>query len=60
MKKEYQLQKDEPLYKWINRLAEGFRLTPEQKDMLIEVSKQSFFQGIARYLDSEKYIKVKK
>lgn len=45
MKKELRKQKDEPIYKWVERVAEALRMTPEQTEAMKEISKESFIQG---------------
>ena len=56
MKKEHRLRHGEALYHWCHRLAEAYGLTPEQKEMLSEVSKQSYFRGVkGTLLINEKY-----
>lgn len=38
--------KDEPLYKWCNRIADELGMNDEQRDALSEVSKQSYIEGV--------------
>lgn len=45
MNKQLQIKKGEPLYKWVNRIAEHYKLSQEMKDVLSEVSKESYIQG---------------
>lgn len=45
MKKELQIKENEAIYKWIDRLAEAFNLTKEQKEMVREVSITSYTHG---------------
>lgn len=45
MKKQLQIKKGEPLYKWVNRIAEHYNLSQEMKDVLSEVSKESYIHG---------------
>lgn len=45
MKKQLQIKKGEPLYKWVNRIGEHYNLSKEMKDVLSDVSKESYIQG---------------
>ena len=45
MKKELEKRKDEPLYKWIERIARYYRWTDEETDVVSQISKQSYFNG---------------
>ena len=45
MKEQLQIKKDEPLYKWIDRIAEYYNLSKEIKEVLSEVSKKSYIHG---------------
>ena len=45
MKKQLNIQKDEPLYQWIDRLAEHFGWTQEERETVGEVSKESYIHG---------------
>lgn len=45
MKKQLQIKKGEPLYKWVNRIAEHYNLSKEMKDVLSDVSKVSYIHG---------------
>ena len=45
MKKELQLQPNEPLHDWVNRLADQFALSGKQLEAIHEVSKQSYIKG---------------
>ena len=45
MEKELQKQENEAIYKWIDRLADAFNLTKEQKEMVREVSVTSYTKG---------------
>lgn len=45
MKKQLQIKKCEPLYEWVNRIAEHYNLSKEMKDVLSDVSKESYIQG---------------
>ena len=45
MKKQLQIKKGEPLYEWVNRIAEHYNLSKEMKDVLSEVSKESYIIG---------------
>lgn len=39
------IRKDESLHQWIERIAVALNMTDEQKEAMLEVSKQSFIQG---------------
>lgn len=45
MKKQLKIKKGEQLYKWVNRISEHYNLSKEMKDVLSEVSKESYIQG---------------
>ena len=45
MKKSLNIRKDEPLYKWIDRLAEHFGWTPDEREVVEDVSKESYIHG---------------
>lgn len=38
--------KDEPLYKWCNRIADALGMNEKQRDALSEVRKQSYIEGV--------------
>lgn len=38
--------KDEPLYKWCERIADELGMNDEQRDALSEVRKQSYIEGV--------------
>ncbi len=38
--------KDEPLYKWCERIADELGMNEKQRDALSEVSKQSYIDGV--------------
>lgn len=50
IKKQYQKREGEMLYEWVHRLAYDVlwsRMEPdERKEILSEVSKQSYFEGV--------------
>jgi hypothetical protein len=46
MKKELQLQPNEPLHDWIDRLADNLVLSVKQREAMHEVSKKSYIKGI--------------
>ena len=45
MKKELKIKKDEPLHKWLDRIAEYWNFGTELREMLGEISKESYIQG---------------
>jgi hypothetical protein len=38
--------KDEPLYKWCERIADELGMNEKQRDALSEVRKQSYIEGV--------------
>lgn len=45
MKKSLNIRKDEPLYQWIDRLAEHFGWTAEEREIVGDISKTSYLHG---------------
>ena len=45
MKKELKIKKDEPLHKWLDRIAKYWNFGAELREMLGEISKESYIQG---------------
>lgn len=45
MKKELKIKKDEPLHQWLDRIAEYWHFGAELREMLGEISKESYIQG---------------
>ena len=45
MKKQLRIKKSEPLYKWIERIADYWNFGDELKEVLSEVSKESYIHG---------------
>lgn len=45
MKKELQLQPNESLLDWVDRLADQFALSVKQREAMHEVSKQAYIKG---------------
>lgn len=45
MERTLRIRKDEPLYKWIERLASHYRWTEEVREAVSEVSKTSYIHG---------------
>ena len=45
MKKQLKIKKDEPLFKWIERIADYWNFDEELREVLSEVSKESYIQG---------------
>ena len=45
MKKELRLKKDEPLHEWLDRIADYWNFDTELREMLGEVSKESYIKG---------------
>lgn len=45
MKRTLKKRKDEPLYRWIDRIAAALNMTDWQKEAMLEVSKESYIRG---------------
>ena len=45
MKKELEKRKDEPLWKWIERIARYYGWTDEETNVVSQISKQSYLNG---------------
>lgn len=45
MKKYLRILEDEPIHKWIDRLAKALSLSPEQEEAMREVAKYSYIKG---------------
>lgn len=45
MRKAIRYKKGEPLYKWIERIADYWNFGDELREVLSEVSKESYIQG---------------
>ena len=45
MKKSLNIRKDEPLHKWIDRLAEHFGWTADEREAVGDVSRESYIHG---------------
>lgn len=45
MKKILQIKKNEPLHKWLDRIADYWNFNDELREILSEVSKTSYIQG---------------
>ena len=45
MKKQLKLKKDEPLHKWLDRIAEYWHFGEELRELIGEISKESYIQG---------------
>lgn len=45
MKKQLQIKKGEKLHEWIDRIAQYWNFGEELRDILVEVSKESYIQG---------------
>ena len=45
MKRNLKQRKRETIYDWILRLSVDLDMTVEQKDVMLEVAKQSYIQG---------------
>ena len=46
MDRKLKQRKNEPLYKWCERIAETLGMTEEQTEALKEVSKRSYIDGV--------------
>ena len=44
-RKKLNLKKNEPLHKWLDRIAEYYNLGEELREVLGEVSKESYIHG---------------
>ena len=45
MKKQLQIKKNEPLHEWLDRIAEYWNFGEELREILQEISKESYLQG---------------
>ena len=45
MKKELIKKKDEPLHEWLDRIADYWNFDTELREVLAEVSKESYIKG---------------
>ena len=45
MKEELKLKKDEPLHDWLDRIADYWNFRTELREVLGEISKESYIQG---------------
>ena len=45
MKKQLQIKKGEKLHEWIDRIAKYWSFGEELRDILCEISKESYIQG---------------
>ena len=45
MKKELRIKKDEPLHEWLDRIANYWNFDTELREVLGEVSKESYIKG---------------
>lgn len=45
MKKILQIKKNEPLHKWLDRIADYWNFNEELREILSEISKTSYIQG---------------
>lgn len=45
MKKELRIKKDEPLHEWLDRIADYWNFDTELREVLGEVSKESYIKG---------------
>lgn len=45
MKKELRIKKDEPLHEWLDRIADYWNFRTELREVLGEISKESYIQG---------------
>ena len=56
MKKELKKRKDEPLHEWLDRIADYWNFGTELREVLVEVSKESYIKGSN---DTEETLKPK-
>ena len=54
MKKELRLKKDEPLHEWLDRIADYWNFDTELREVLAEVSKESYIKGSNAAVESLK------
>lgn len=45
MKKELRIKKNEPLHEWLDRIADYWNFDTELREVLGEVSKESYIHG---------------
>ena len=45
MKKELRIKKDEPLHEWLDRIADYWNFGEDLREVLAEVSKESYIKG---------------
>ena len=45
MKKQLRIKKDEPLHKWLDRIADYWNFDTELREVMGEVSKESYIKG---------------
>ena len=45
MKKQLQIKKNEPLHEWLDRIAEYWHFGEELRELIGEISKESYIQG---------------
>lgn len=54
MKKELRIKKNEPLHEWLDRIAGYWNFDTELREVLEEVSKESYIQGSNAAIDALK------
>ena len=54
MKKELRIKKDEPLHEWLDRIADYWNFGEELREVLAEVSKESYIKGSNAAVESLK------
>ena len=54
MKKELRIQKNEPLHEWLDRIADYWNFDTELREVLGEVSKESYIHGSNDAVDALK------
>lgn len=54
MKKILQIKKNEPLHKWLDRIAGYWNFNDELREILSEISKTSYIQGSNAAIDAQR------
>jgi hypothetical protein len=49
-----QIKKNEPLHKWLDRIADYWNFNDELREILSEISKTSYIQGSNAAIDAQK------
>ena len=54
MRKQLQIKKGEPLHKWLDRIADYWNFDEELREVLGEISKESYIHGINDAFNAKK------